>query len=248
MTVEIKIPVMIPLTHLHLNSWNPNVQSEITFNELVETIAEEGFDHPLTVCPIQPEEYEDGWPPGDHYVIIGGEHRFKAALHHELPELPCHVYFWDEVTQKTKTMRKNLLTGSTDPRKFTNLVNSLIGIIPREEMHKAMGFDDEKEFTKLLIKDADPREKSFLDGLLAEAQTGKFAIDGLSDIIGNILSNSGDTLDQGYIMFTYKGQTHWMILCDDGLLKEIGKAKKMLSDTGRTATDVMTEALKSVTK
>lgn len=244
MPVEIRNPVLIPVKHLHPNSWNPNVQSDVTFNELVLTIEEEGFDHPLTVCPISPDMYDPTWPEGEHFVIISGEHRWKAAHYHDMTDLPCVIQLWDEVTQKTKTMRKNLLTGATDPRKFTQLVESLTGIIPREEMSRAMGFDDEKEFQKLLIKDQDPREKSFLEGLLTEAQTGKYAVDGLSDIIGNILAHCGETLDQGYIVFTYKGKTHWMVLCDDPLMKDLHKVKKHLSDTGDTATDFMREAVK----
>lgn len=77
MSTDVKIrPVeMIPIHRIHPNEWNPNVQTDETFNKLVEEIREDGFDHPLNVVPIRKEDYDEAWEDQDeqHYKIIGGE-------------------------------------------------------------------------------------------------------------------------------------------------------------------------------
>ena len=42
MTIVIKEPKMVPVTSIHPNEWNPNQQTDDTFNQLVEEIREDG--------------------------------------------------------------------------------------------------------------------------------------------------------------------------------------------------------------
>jgi len=237
MPFEILEPVLIPVSHLHANPWNPNSQSDEVFNMLADEIVQEGFDHALVVCPLLTDAHEEDWPDGDHYRIISGEHRWRVSVAEGQPQLPCIIKDWDEVKQKTQTMRKNMLSGELDKRKFTDLVEGLSGVIPREEMARLMGFENETLMDKQLIERADPKDKSFLDGLMAEVDRDKHIIDGLSDVINEIFSSFGDTLDQGYMIFSYKGKTHMMVLCDDDLSKLVRKISDKVRTDGGNVTD-----------
>src|SRR4051812_4024980 len=59
---------------------NPNQESPETFNMLVATISEDGFDQPVVVCPIADNERASlQAPPEVKYVLAKGEHRWRAA-------------------------------------------------------------------------------------------------------------------------------------------------------------------------
>ena len=71
----------IPIDKIIPNDWNTNKMSDKEFNRLVKEIEEVGFiDYPQVV-PIEDEKY----------VLIGGEHRHRAARVCGYTELPCVV-------------------------------------------------------------------------------------------------------------------------------------------------------------
>ena len=232
--------IAVPINKLHPNAWNPNSQDEDTFNELVKEIEEDGFDHPCQVVPCECEDIE-----GYHYKIIGGEHRWKACkvLGHE--NIDVTVYKdWDEDTQKFKTMRRNLLTGHTDPRKFTNMVKGMLEKgYEIESLPQAFGFTDEREFDKFFIREKDAKESTFLDALVEESKKEKYAVDSITDIITNIFSEAAGTVDQDYLFFTHKGSMIAVVLCDDEISKQVKKIHNRLKKTGEKMTDFIREAI-----
>src|SRR5690348_5830420 len=80
--IELHDPIRVRIDRIHPNEWNPNQQSDETFNMLVEEIREDGFDHPVNLVPCDCEEIE-----GSHYKLIGGEHRWKSAHVLGMPEV-----------------------------------------------------------------------------------------------------------------------------------------------------------------
>lgn len=135
--------ITVDLALLEPNDWNPNAQTDATFNLLVDEIKCNGFDEPIIAVP-HPDK------PGS-YRIIGGEHRWKAAKILDLKEVPIVIKeHWDETEQKTQTVRRNLLRGDLDKVRFTSLVNDVMSAeqIPIQELMTRMGFTDEREFTK----------------------------------------------------------------------------------------------------
>ena len=236
---ETKERKWLDVTLIHPNAWNPNTQSEETFNQLTEEIKEDGFDHPINVCPCDCDLIED-----PHYVIIGGKHRWKVCKVHGYEEIEATIYTdWDETTQKLKTVRRNLLTGELDTKKFTALVKSLEETIDINQMPELFGFDSEREFQKYVIEEKTKAESSFFDSLIEESKKEKFAVDSISDIISNIFSITAETIDQDYLFFTYKGATTIIILCDEDLAKLIKNIHERLKDSGDTATDLMKKAI-----
>lgn len=109
--------VDIPVDRLHPDEMNPNEQTPETFNALTKEIEEDEFDEPLQVCPCSCEKID-----GDHYVISGGEHRWKVARYHGMATVPCAIKQWDDETRRMKMTARNLRTGDLNSRKFTELV------------------------------------------------------------------------------------------------------------------------------
>ena len=242
MTIVIKEPKMVPVTSIHPNEWNPNQQTDDTFNQLVEEIREDGFDHPLNLVPF--EDHPDNSKETPQYKIIGGEHRWRASQVLGMTEVPAIIHEdWDEVQQKLKTVRRNLLSGELNSKKFTALVHSLTDNVDNSAMHSLFGFDDKNEFEKYVIREKDSREKTFLDGLLEEARRDKYAVDSLSDIISTIFAECADTLDQNYMFFTYKGAMIAVVLCDDACSKAVKRLVEHLKETGDDVSEFMADAI-----
>jgi len=176
-------------------------------------------------------------------MIIGGEHRFKAATFLEMEAVPCCVANWDELEAKFKTVKRNLLTGELSATKFTALVKSLEDRVDPGAMPHAFGFSSEKEFKRFLIEEKDDRDRSFMDSLLDETRKGKFAVDSISDIISTIFGECAETVDQNFLFFTYRGAIQCVCLCDDACLKSVKNMVQHLKDTGGDITVFMQEAI-----
>lgn len=215
---------MIAIEKIHPNAWNPNEQTDETFNQLVEEIKQDGFDHPLQVCPCTCETLS-----GEHYRIIGGEHRFRAAQVLGMKEVPCTVYEkWDEITQKIKTVRRNLLSGELNDRKFTDLVASLKddGTISDEELWQRLGFDTQNDYLRHLVDLADideSKKATWLSSLMEETKKEVFAVDSMSDVLNHIFSQYGETVPQSFLFFAHKGKTHLMVLMSNELKNKLEK-------------------------
>ncbi len=62
----------IDIDLIYKNPWNPNVESEFIFEKLKKNIQEYGFNDPVLVTRRHNNS-------GQNYIIIDGEHRWKAA-------------------------------------------------------------------------------------------------------------------------------------------------------------------------
>lgn len=236
---------LIEVSKIHPNEWNPNEQSDEIFNQLVEEIREDGFDHPLNVVPCE-WEGEEG-----HYVIIGGEHRWQASKLLGLEKVPCFIHDdWDEAQQKLKTVRRNLLGGSLNARKFTDLVNSLKHTLDVEDMPTLFGFEDSREFEKYLIDDREEKDRSFLDSLVEDSKRELHATDSLMAIVATIFKECDGlaTIDQNYLFFTLKGSLQMALICDHDTWKTVEEMVAHIRESGEKATDFVGNALKNALK
>jgi hypothetical protein len=73
---------LVPLDEVKENIWNYNEQSDFVFDKLKASIEEFGFTEPLTVRSAN----QDG--PLDKLEIIGGAHRWKAAVALGMKKIP----------------------------------------------------------------------------------------------------------------------------------------------------------------
>lgn len=234
---DIKEPSLIGIDRLVPNEWNPNEQSEEVFNQLMKEIEEDGFEHPLVVVPHSEVE-------GD-YTIIGGEHRWRAAMLLGMEEVPCVIHDdWDMETQKLKTVRRNLLSGNLNARKFTDLVNDLTQTgMEMDDMPVMMGFEDKKEMEKHLIKESAKGDK-FVDDM-KEPKAEVKGTESLMSIVASIFkdANGAVTVDQSYLFFTVKGKTQMAIMCEDDTWETVEGMVAHLKDSGQDAATFIKEAI-----
>ena len=118
------VRIVLPVTALVANPWNPNKETPETFDRVKANITKYGFIDPVLVRKKNDTEYE----------IIDGEHRWRAATEMGFAEVPCEVIDVDSFDAALLTINMNNLRGEDDPVKrgkiFKQLKNERPDLIP----------------------------------------------------------------------------------------------------------------------
>lgn len=96
-TLTASTTVLLPVTDLAANDYNPNEMTEAQFTELLAEVAHLGrLPKPVIVRPN-----------GTGYVIVDGEHGWRAAVKHGLAEVPCEIVDADDFEARRQTYKRN---------------------------------------------------------------------------------------------------------------------------------------------
>lgn len=211
---------------------NPNVETPETFNMLVSTISEDGFDQPVVVCPLSDLERETfKAEPQVKYVLSKGEHRWRAARVLGHKTIPAVIRQWDSLTRRTRLVRDNQVRGETDKSKFTELVHSLQHEhqLDSELASSLLGFDTSKEMFKLMVSDGAKKnleEKNVVDKAKDELKV----LDDLSLVLNTLFTKHGHTLPYGYMMFMWGGKINAMVEMEDDLKAQVEELAQICLD------------------
>ena len=223
------------------NDWNAYEQNEVTFDALVDEVAETGIIAALTVVPLS-----DG-----RFRIIGGEHRWMAAKAAGEDEVPCLVLMgekWqDEGLQKFVTVKLNMLKGKLNPEKFIKLYNEAAEKYTAQELQKAYGFTDKGALNKIIksatkaAKQALPKE---MHAELEERARDAKTVDDIGKIVQEMFAKNGNTVDKSFMVFTYGKQEHVYISMSPTTRKILDKALTFCEVSGTDINDVIAPILK----
>lgn len=124
---------VLPRAALVPNPWNPNRMTAAMYAKALESIETFGFIDPLTVYPR-----DDGI-----YMIIDGEHRFRAGCDLGMVEFPVVILFGiREDEAKKLTIIMNELHGQADPDRMGQLLTELRDLTSMEELLVALPYDE----------------------------------------------------------------------------------------------------------
>jgi ParB-like chromosome segregation protein Spo0J len=117
--------VVIPIDQLVPCDWNVNEMEGPEFAALIEEIRDGGFDEPCQIVPIAEGDHEGS------YLILGGEHRYKAALSLQFTEVPCvikeHLSDVDEETLMEWSVKRNNIRGKINAQRYAELQKRITG-------------------------------------------------------------------------------------------------------------------------
>jgi ParB-like chromosome segregation protein Spo0J len=120
---------------IHEDRDNPNAMNEAEFSALISEIKLNGFLQPIVTrickCEIISKE---------HRIILGGEHRWRAAQHPEIAmkEVPCIDVDLNDEDAKLLMVNLNRIHGNFIPLKLAGLLIDLNKKIPSEELQKRL--------------------------------------------------------------------------------------------------------------
>lgn len=221
----------VSIGNIEVNEWNPNKFEDFKFQELVKEVIAEGIDQPI-IC-IRDKE-------SGKYIVVDGEHRFRAAKAAGLKEIPIVVKEnWDKDKAKIETVRRNALRGELDKAKFTDLVNSLAGSYKIDELVRNFAMTEE-EFEKGYIMSESDKAAIVADVNITKE---KALYEDVSYIVQKIMSDNKDNIEKGYVYFMYKGTYVLCLELDRDLKNKLVDLITSSEEKGKSLQRVLVERL-----
>ncbi len=118
------------------NEYNPNVVEENIMEQLYKDIERVGIKQPVIVRRHPTHR--------DRYIIVDGEHRWKAATHLKINDVPCEIVEIDENEAKIMTITMNRLRGEFDSIKLAEVIRSLKDVYTMEDLEERLGYNAEQ--------------------------------------------------------------------------------------------------------
>jgi len=239
------------------NPWNPNEQTNETFDVLVEEMdSDDGVGY-IDLIQVAPQV--EPWGTPGRYRIIGGEHRWRGLRVLGEESADCIVLTdpkWeDEDLQKFVTMRLNSLKGKLNPDKFMALYDDLAERheVDAMQRHMAVTNDDEwfamtKDVRKQLesaLGDADEEKKKKALEKFDEVAKEVKTVDDLSNILNKIFTEFGETLDKNFLWFSFGGKKHIHIMFETSAFKTVKKVMDLVVASDGQADQAILEMMES---
>jgi len=200
----------IPIERVVPNAWNPNVMDEKEFNLLVQNYQSLPGAVPITVV-----KKSDGT-----YMIVGGEHRWKAARLTGEKMIGAVVYEEgqiDEDLAKFQTMRLNMIHGKIDAKKFVDMYMSLSEKYSEEILKESMGFLNQAEWDRMLLKVKQGLPSKDLKERFDQVKDQIKTMEDLSTILNRLFTEYGSTLPYAFMVFDFGGKENLWIRMDKPL-------------------------------
>ena len=224
----------ISVKELYEAPGNPQEQTATTFAALVEDIEKDGFDQPINVVPRE----------AGGYTVVDGNHRLRALNYLKYEEVPCIVRKdWDEATAKIKLIRRNMLSGSLDSKKFTKYIDEFSDRfkIDKEALPDLMGFDNKEEFLAIY------QGNDLTEDDLEKLGGGKLELkimDNLSDFLNKIFTEYGDAVPYNFVPFFYGRKLHTLIQANPAMRKCIEDVSKKCFDEKKDINEVLPDLIR----
>lgn len=214
--------VRLSVDDIDLWAGNPNEEDQETFNMLVQDIREENtkpdeMDQPLIV--IKNEE------KSGRYIVMSGNHRYKAVRLLGAQTVKCVVKEWDEKTAVERSIRRNMISGKLNQAKFTKLVNDHVRKHKLEvsELPRRFGFTKQADFFKNYRTEKDKALKEAEKEAKGKSKEELKPVENLQFLINKMFREYGDTLDQRYMFFMFGNKLHLMAMIDEEVDVMLGK-------------------------
>jgi len=211
---------------------NPNEMDDKTFNRLVQEITEVGFVEPLQIAPGE----------GGKFTIVGGEHRYNAAIVLGWEKVPCIIKMdWNSDVVELINVRLNVLRGKLNPEKFKTLYDKVAERYGHEQLKELFGFTDSDAWNKLVggVEDALKQSgvpEEAIDKIKKKAGKAK-GIDGLGKVLRKFFESHSGDLSHGFMIFSHGGKSHVYIEMDEKLFSAIETVMEKCRRSNKSISD-----------
>jgi len=229
----------LPVSALVPNPDNPNKMTGRQFDLLVDNVQRMGFTDPILVRPL-----DDGT-----YRIVGGHHRYDAAVYLDYEEVPCSVIDdpeFDEEAERFQMVRHNVIRGQFDPAAFFDLYQQMADKYADDVLQEAFGFAEEKEFKRLIDQTAKSIDDPGMREKFREAAREIRTIDGLSRVLNELFSKYGDTVPYGFMVFDYGGRRSVWVEARKDTMRAFDKVADLCIEHRRLMDDIVGGVLQSI--
>jgi hypothetical protein len=228
---------LIPIDLIDANTWNPNQQDDPTFDRLKTELEEAG----RLIDPIQVVPTDNG-----RYMVIGGEHRYRAAMALGWKKIPGTLLTEDRWKNtdvaKFLTVKLNVLSGKLNPEKMASLYDEMAEKYGEDALQGLFSFTDADQWNKL-VKGIHAGLKKSLPKPLADkfekiTKDADASVD-LGKIINQLFAEYGETVDQSFMVFTYGGKEHLYVTMTEDTRKAMRKVRGYCKKNNRDINDII---------
>lgn len=224
---------LIPIELLVEAEWNTQKQNDKEFNALVENLKEVGLLEPIGVSPL----------PDGRFRVVKGNHTLQGLRVLEYELVQCTIYDdFTEDMQKFQSVRLNVIHGKQDPEKFIKLYDELAKKYGDDAVADLLKFTDEKGL-KALIKDVKAGLSPEMAKKLDEAKKEIKTIDDIGSVLNELFSTHGNTMDRGFIVFSFGGKEHHYVEMDKDLLKRVKYLEELSAAKQASLASIFNNAL-----
>lgn len=110
--------ITIGIDDITPNAYNPNEMDDSKFEFLKDYMQEQGYIQPIIV--VEDKEIEG------RYIIVDGEHRWKAAKVNGITSIQVVLTDMDLKERQIATINTNLIHGELNPAKFGKLLRDMV--------------------------------------------------------------------------------------------------------------------------
>jgi hypothetical protein len=232
--------VMLPVGDLFESVLNPVEMTPVQLEALKSSIRDEGFSVNIVVTPHP--EFQGKW------LVVDGAHRLLAAKALKFKEVPCCIKNYEGVEWACSMIRRNNTHGTINGVKLEKVINFVAqdGNVAVDQMVDKMGFESQEVLAKFVAagkkEDKEVEEEVKKDKKKKKDKTEVH--DTLNFVIGEILDKGGETLENGYLFFTYRDKTHLVVRCEELLYEATKKIAESLKRDNANINDFLMKALK----
>jgi ParB/RepB/Spo0J family partition protein len=241
--------VDVHIDDLVLNKHNINEMSETTLQRLVEEIRDVGFLDPINVVPTQ-----DG-----KYIILGGEHRYKAAKIAGMTYVPAVVHTdekWsDQDLFGLVAFRLNVLRGSQNPEKFMKDYERLSQKFGTEKLQDIFAVTDKslwRKLTKSVKKDLKGLGHDVESQIEKAEENAGGSFEKFAKSVQRIMKNHAEMISHGCVIFMNGKSESIAINANDNVFEAIKTIAKFAADQSKNVNEyiepVLIKTLSEMTK
>lgn len=239
--------IELDLDQIEPDPMNVNSMSPAQFNELVDMIKTHGFDEPIQVAPIAEKKTPDG---RQVYVIIGGEHRWRAMKVLGGATVPAVVkQILDEGERRMLLVKRNVVRGEIDRAKFTTLVKDLEekSQVGRDLLASKMGFTGDQHM-KRFFREEKKATNEQVSKLLEESRRELMTVGNVSYVVSEICAKYGKTMPNGYVFFAHRSRLHLLLQMEAELYQAVQAMCALARRDPKTLSIFLNEAIRSELK
>lgn len=233
----------VPIETIVPNDWNANEMTD----EKEELLRDNIERHDMT-SPILVIRHKDELNPDIRYMIIDGEHRWRAARNVGAESIPVVIVKMNEVDAKKQTIRMNNIRGELNFKKFQKLVDDMLvkGQVTMDEAAFEFGFQDDEEF-QLVLESAretlpSPEAKREFDKRSKQAKT----VDEIYSLVMVLMRKYGETLPANWMIVSMGKARNLWVKMDPRNLRKFENAARDCIEAGVMFDSFLVEALSDI--
>jgi ParB/RepB/Spo0J family partition protein len=228
------------------NENNTNEMTEREIQRLAEEIREVGFMNPVNLIPTQEGKY----------LLLGGEHRWRAARLVGLSHIPALIHTEEKWTDRDlvdlQTFKLNAIHGRVTMKRFADFYRRMSEKFGAENVQNVLAVQDDSEWKKLTKNIHDTLKASGAsEAILAEVKQAEKKAktpDDLSKMLEKIFRKQAKQIASNTIVFQYDQNEYVLIKASADTYVAMKRISEIAAEQNKDVNELLAPAFQLLAK